>query len=66
MREPPRFHVKEYLLPVLMVAAVTMLNFFLEKFINPLSLVYIYLIPAITSALLFGIWPSLFSSLISL
>ncbi len=65
-REPRGFHVQEYLLPVLMVASVTLLNFFLQKFINPLSLVYIYLIPAITSALLFGIWPSLFSSFISL
>jgi two-component system sensor histidine kinase KdpD len=65
-REPRRFHVKEYLLPVFMVAAVTLLNFFLQKFINPLSLVYIYLIPAIACALLFGIWSSLFSSFISL
>ena len=66
VREPLGFHVKEYLLPVLLVAFVTVLNLFLQKFINPLSLVYIYLIPAIASALLFGIGPSLFSSFISL
>jgi two-component system, OmpR family, sensor histidine kinase KdpD len=65
-REPSAFRLKEYLLPVCMVAFVTLLNLFLQKFINPLSLVYIYLIPAIASALLFGIWPSLFSSFISL
>jgi len=65
-REPHAFRLKEYLLPVCMVAFVTLLNLFLQRFINPLSLVYIYLIPAIASALLFGIWPSLFSSLISL
>jgi two-component system sensor histidine kinase KdpD len=66
IREPRGFHIKEYLFPVLMVASVTLLNFFLQKFINPLSLVYIYLIPAIVSALFFGIWPSLFSSFVSL
>jgi two-component system sensor histidine kinase KdpD len=64
--EPRAFHAKDYLLPTLMVVAVTLLNFFLQRFVNPLSLVYIYLIPAIASALLFGIGPSLFTSLISL
>ena len=57
---------KDYLLSILMVAAVTLLNFFLQKFINPLSLVFIYLIATIASALLFGMGPSLFSSVISL
>ena len=49
-----------------MVVAVTLLNFFLQKFVNPMSLVYIYLIATIASALLFGTVPSLFSSIISL
>jgi two-component system sensor histidine kinase KdpD len=57
---------KDYLLTTLMVAAVTLLNFFLQEFINPMSLVYIYLIATIASALLFGTGPSLFSSVISL
>jgi two-component system sensor histidine kinase KdpD len=57
---------KEYLLSTLMVAAVTLLNFFLQEFINPLSLVFIYLIATIASALLFGTWPSIFSSIVSL
>jgi two-component system sensor histidine kinase KdpD len=65
-REPMAFHPKDYLLPVLMVVTVTLLNFFLQKFVNPMSLVYIYLIATIASALLFGTGPSLFSSLISL
>jgi two-component system, OmpR family, sensor histidine kinase KdpD len=65
-REPRIFRLTEYLLPTLMVVAVTLLNLFLQRFVNPLSLVYIYLIPAIVSALLFGIGPSLFSSIISL
>jgi two-component system sensor histidine kinase KdpD len=65
-REPRAVRLKEYLLPACMVAFVTVLNLFLQKFINPLSLVYIYLIPSIASALLFGIWPSLFSSFVSL
>jgi two-component system sensor histidine kinase KdpD len=57
---------KDYLLTVLMVVGVTFLNFFLQNFINPISLVYIYLIATIASALLFGTGPSVFSSVISL
>ena len=65
---PERFALnpKDYLLTILMVVAVTLLNFFLQKFVNPMSLVYIYLIATIASALLFGTGPSLFSSIISL
>jgi two-component system sensor histidine kinase KdpD len=57
---------KEYILTALMVAAVTLLNFFLETFVNPIALVYIYLIVTIASALLFGTWPSVFASILSL
>jgi len=57
---------KDYLLTILMVIAVTLLNLLLERFVNPMSLVYIYLIATIASALLFGTGPSLFSSIISL
>jgi two-component system sensor histidine kinase KdpD len=64
--EPLAFNPKDYLLTVLMVVAVTFLNLFLERFIHPMSLVFIYLIATIASALLFGTWPSLFSSVISL
>jgi two-component system sensor histidine kinase KdpD len=59
-------NAKDYLLTILMVLAVTLLNLFLQRFINPMSLVYIYLIATITGALLFGTGPSLFSSLVSL
>ncbi len=57
---------KDYLLTLLMVAVVTLLNLLLERFINPMSLVFIYLIVTIASALLFGTGPSLFSSVVSL
>jgi two-component system sensor histidine kinase KdpD len=68
-RPAPRqlaFDPKDYLLTVLMVVGVTLLNLFLQNFINPISLVYIYLIATIASALLFGTGPSIFSSIISL
>ena len=66
--KPERFVLspKEYLFTVLMVLVVTLLNFFLEGFVNRMSLVYIYLIVTIAAALLFGTGPSLFSSIISL
>src|SRR4030042_2611558 len=57
---------KDYLLTISMIVSVTLLNFFLQTFVNPMSLVYIYLIATIASALLFGTGPSLFSSIISL
>jgi two-component system sensor histidine kinase KdpD len=57
---------KDYLFTILMVFGVTLLNLFLQRFINPVSLVYIYLIVTIASALLFGTGPSLFSSVLSL
>jgi two-component system sensor histidine kinase KdpD len=57
---------KDYLLTVLMVFGITLLNLLLQNFINPMSLVYIYLIATISSGLLFGTGPSLFSSIISL
>jgi two-component system sensor histidine kinase KdpD len=57
---------KDYSLTILMVVGITLLNLFLQNFVNPMSLVYIYLIATITSALLFGTGPSLFSSVISL
>ncbi len=65
---PERFalNLKDYLLTTLMVAAVTFLNLFLQRFINPLSLVFIYLIATIGSGLFFGMGPSLFASLVSL
>jgi len=57
---------RDYLFTILMVLAVTLLNFFLEGFVNRMSLVYIYLIVTIASALLFGTRPSLFASILSL
>ena len=66
--KPERFALdpKAYLITVLMILAVTILNFFLEGFVNRMSLVYIYLVVTIASALLFGTGPSLFSSVVSL
>jgi two-component system sensor histidine kinase KdpD len=60
------FNPKDYLFTILMVVAVTLLNLLFERFINPMSLVYIYMIATIASALLFGTGPSLCSSIVSL
>jgi two-component system, OmpR family, sensor histidine kinase KdpD len=60
------FRPKDYFVTLAMVAAVTALNFFLEKFIHQGSLVFIYLITAIAGALLFGTMPSIFASVVSL
>jgi len=65
-RERLTVNPKEYVLTALMIAAVTLLNFFLQGFVNRIALVYLYLIVTIASALLFGTGPSIFSSIISL
>jgi two-component system sensor histidine kinase KdpD len=66
--KPERFALnpKEYLFTILMILVVTLLNFFLEGFVNRMSLVYIYLIVTIAAAVFFGTGPSLFSSVLSL
>jgi two-component system sensor histidine kinase KdpD len=64
--ERATFNFQYYLFTFMMIIAITLLNFFFQKFINPLSLVYIYLIPTIASALLFGTGPSLFAAVVSL
>jgi two-component system sensor histidine kinase KdpD len=64
--ERTSFNHKHYLFTFMMIIAVTLLNFFLQGFVNRISLVYIYLIATIASALLFGTVPSLFSSVMSL
>lgn len=56
---------KEKLIQLLIILAMliltTVLNIFLENFIHPSSLVFIYLVPAIAGALNFGTWASVLS-----
>ncbi|PKN76351.1 MAG: hypothetical protein CVU52_05115 [Deltaproteobacteria bacterium HGW-Deltaproteobacteria-10] len=42
------------------------MNLVLQRIVDPSSLVYIYLIGTSVSALLFGMWPSIFTSIVSL
>lgn len=66
---PPKqfsFNVSNYFISAAMVAAVTLANFMVQRFIEPTSFVYLYLLATITSALLFGTWPSIFASVLSL
>ncbi len=60
------FNPRDYAISLAMIGAVAVVNFLLEEFINPRSLVFIYLIATIASALLFGTGPSIFASVVSL
>jgi two-component system sensor histidine kinase KdpD len=60
------FRTKDYAIPLIMIAAITCLNFFLQTVVHPRSLVFLYLIATIASALFFGMMPSLFASIVSL
>jgi two-component system sensor histidine kinase KdpD len=66
---PPKqiaFKWSHYLMALGMIAAITLVNFVLQRVVDPASLVYIYLLATSVSALLFGVWPSIFTSIISL
>jgi two-component system sensor histidine kinase KdpD len=65
-RRPIAFRLSDYLMTLVMIAIITLVNAVLQNFVDPSSLVYIYLIATIVSALLFGVWPSIFTSIISL
>ncbi len=65
-RRPMAFKISDYLMTLVMIAIITLINTVLQNFVDPSSLVYLYLIATIVSALLFGIWPSVFTSIISL
>lgn len=66
---PPKqvaFKLSPYLTALGMTAIITLVNMVLQRLVDPSSLVYIYLIATSVSALLFGVWPSIFTSIISL
>lgn len=65
-RRSTTFDVKGYVLTTAMVAAVTFANVLLQRVVDPMSLVFIYLIVTISAALRFGTGPSLFSAILSL
>jgi two-component system sensor histidine kinase KdpD len=60
------FNVSPYLMALGMIAMITLFNLVLQRVVDPSSLVYIYLIATSVSALLFGMWPSIFTSMTSL
>jgi two-component system sensor histidine kinase KdpD len=48
--------LKQFLMVLVMLIITTILNIFLERFIQPSSLVFVYLVPAIAGALYYGTW----------
>jgi two-component system, OmpR family, sensor histidine kinase KdpD len=62
----PALRPEDYLVSLGMVTIVTVLNFFLQAFVRPASLVFVYLIATIGAALRFGMGASLFASILSL
>ena len=66
---PPKteaFKLSPYLMAMSMIAVITLVNILLQRIVDPSSLVYVYLIAVSVSALLFGVWPSIFASIMSL
>lgn len=60
------FDPTAYLITFGLVALITLINFFLQKVVEPAALVFIYLIVTIGAALRFGTGPSVFASILSL
>ena len=53
--------LRQFLVVLVMLTLTTILNIFLEQFIQPSSLVFVYLVPAIAGAIYFGTWASVLS-----
>jgi two-component system sensor histidine kinase KdpD len=67
-RRTPRLalDLRGYLVSLALLAAVTAANYFLQRYVEPVSLYAIYLVAIITIALLFGTGPSVWASILSL
>jgi two-component system sensor histidine kinase KdpD len=50
--------IGQFLIILAMLALTTIVNIFLKYFIQPSSLVFVYLVPAIAGAIYFGVWAS--------
>jgi len=61
MRSERMEKLRQFLIILAMLILTTVLNIFLEYFIQPSSLVFIYLVPAIAGAIYFGTWASVLS-----
>jgi two-component system sensor histidine kinase KdpD len=67
-RRPPssaKTDLRKYLISSAMVAGITLVNLFLQKFINPRSLDVLYIIAVLGSGLAFGTRISLYTSVVS-
>ncbi len=53
--------LKQFLIIVVMLILTTILNIFLEHLIQPSSLIFVYLVPAIAGAIYYGSWASVLS-----
>jgi two-component system sensor histidine kinase KdpD len=61
MRNKRRENIRQFLIILAMLIFTTVLNIFLEHFIQPSSLVFVFLVPAIAGAIFFGTWASVLS-----
>lgn len=65
LRTPSKTNLKKYLISSALVAAVTLLNLVLQRFISPESLDVLYLIAVLGSGLAFGTAHSVFTAVLS-
>ena len=61
MRNKEKEKIRQFLIILAMLILTTVLNIFLEHLIQPSSLVFVYLVPAIAGAIYFGTWASVLS-----
>jgi two-component system sensor histidine kinase KdpD len=61
MRNEKMEKLRQFLIILAMLILTTVLNIFLEDLIQPSSLVFVYLVPAIAGAIYFGTWASVLS-----
>lgn len=61
MSKKEKEKIGQFLIILAMLVLTTIVNIFLEHFIQPSSLVFVYLVPAIAGAIYFGVWASVLS-----
>src|SRR5512145_162995 len=61
MSKKEKEKIGQFLIILTMLALTTIVNIFLKYFIQPSSLVFVYLVPAIAGVIYFGVWASVLS-----
>jgi two-component system sensor histidine kinase KdpD len=64
-REPTAFSLMHYVYALALVAFVSIVCFSLTSILNPANIILFYLLAVVTAAVLWGLWPAVFTAAVS-